>query len=227
MAAPWVLRDTLSALRALHLRWETRRGYQVSDAPAFAPEVVEWFRTALPAVSGYVEYGSGASTILAARAGVRTISVESDPRYAAAVRAALPESAPVTVLDAAIGWTEIWGYPVCTRRTPRRRASWLQYALGPLALAAQEKWTPQLVLVDGRFRFACALAAARAIRRAGTSAEILFDDYAGRPYYAKVEDYLGRPRLMANAALFTVSADATGLRPVTDAAIAEASADYR
>jgi hypothetical protein len=227
MPAPWPLRDTLSMFRALQLRWATRRGHTVGDVPAFAPEVIEWFRAFLPTVSGYIEYGSGASTILAARAGVRTISMETDTRYAAAVRAALPPRAPVTVLEANIGWTENWGYPVCTRRSSARLTSWRNYALAPFDLAEQEKWLPQLVLVDGRFRRACALAAAQAIIAAGAQAEILFDDYLSRSHYAKIEEYLGKPRLMANAALFTVGSSLERRPPVTDAVIREASADYR
>lgn len=227
MAAPWPMRDTLSLVRAVRLRWSTRGGFAVSDVPAFAPEAIDWFRAALPGLSGYIEYGSGASTILAARAGVRTISMESDPRYAAAVRAALPPDAPVTVLDARIGLTEEWGYPVWTRRSRERVASWRQYALAPLALAEREGWVPQLVLVDGRFRAACALAAARAIARAGKSGEILFDDYAGRPYYAAVEKHLGKPRMIANAALFTLDRGRTDEYGITDAVIDEAAEDYR
>lgn len=227
MAAPWPIRDALSLRRALRLRWATRGGFAVSDVPAFAPETIDWFRASLPGLSGYVEYGSGASTILAARAGVRTISMESDPRYAAAVRAALPPDAPVTVLDANIGLTEEWGYPVWTHRTPKRLSKWRQYALAPLDLAEREGWVPQLVLVDGRFRCACALAAARAIARARARGEILFDDYAGRPYYAAVEKHLGKPRLIANAALFTLDPSRSDEYGITDAAIDEAGEDYR
>ncbi len=215
-------------MRAVKLRWQTRAGFTVSDEPAFDPDTDRWFRERLETLDGYVEYGSGASTVLAARRGIRTYSMESDPRYARAVRAALPEASPVTILDANLGLTEYWGYPVATRRTDQRLGSWLNYARQPLAEAARDSWTPALVLVDGRFRCACALAAAQAVQHAGGKAEILFDDYAGRPYYSWIEAHLGAPQMVGRAAIFTVESHASESREqISDALIAEAARDFR
>lgn len=225
MPSHWMLRDPLSMTRAVKLRWQTRNGFSVSDVPAFDAETDSWFRERIATVSHYVEFGSGASTILAARQGVRTISMESDPRYAKAVRAALPEDAPVVILDAKLGLTEYWGYPVATRQTEPHLESWLNYARQPLYDAAREGWTPDLVLVDGRFRCACALAAAQAVQLAGAKAEILFDDYAGRPYYSWIEQHLAAPQMVGRAALFTIGPDLSV--EVSDALIAEAARDFR
>lgn len=226
MAAHWLLHDTLAWLRAIRLRRATRDGYSVSDSPAFDPATDAWFRARLATTRGYVEYGSGASTILAGRAGIPTVSMESDPRYAAAVRAAIPPGAQVTILDAGLGMTEEWGYPVRTRRSAARLERWAHYAGGPLEEAGRQGWTPDLVLVDGRFRRACALSAARAIRSKGGVAELLFDDYAGRPGYRAVERFLGAPRMIGRAALFPIGPGEAGAE-IDDAAVAEAVADFR
>lgn len=61
--------------RAAKLRWATRGGFTVGDVPEFHPDAVAWFRQRIGEVRHYIEYGSGASTVLAARAGVRTISM--------------------------------------------------------------------------------------------------------------------------------------------------------
>ncbi len=226
MAARWIFRDPFSLIRAMRLRWQTRKGFTVSEAPAFDPETDGWFRQRLKTLSGYIEYGSGSSTILAARQGIRTLSMESDPRYANAVRAALPDEAAVTIFDAGIGLTEYWGYPVATRPTDSRYASWLNYVKQPLEEAERRGWVPELVLVDGRFRCACALAAAQFIRRTGASSEILFDDYAGRPNYSWIEAYLGEPEMVGRAAIFAVGSLAAP-KEILGATIAEAARDFR
>jgi hypothetical protein len=228
MAKHWILRDSLSLGRSLRLRWLTRNGFDVSDSPAFDPETTDWFKNRLNSLSHYVEYGSGASTILAARKDIRTISMESDPYYAKAVRAALPKDAPVKILDADLGMTENWGYPVATRRTAERLESWLNYAMRPLTEAVSQGWLPELALVDGRFRCACALASAQAAQRSGSDMEVLFDDYDGRPYYQWVESHLGEPQMIGRAALFRVEGTSSQKSTqITDAVVAAAAQDFR
>jgi hypothetical protein len=228
MASHWILRDPLSAYRALRLRMATRHGYSVSDQPAFDPETAAWFQERLNSLNHYVEYGSGASTVLAARRGIPLVSMESDPRYAAAVRKVLPASADATILDAKLGATEYWGYPVFTRRSADRLARWQYYARAPMVEAESRGWLPELVLVDGRFRCACALAAAQTILAKGAQAEIIFDDYAGRPYYEVVEKYLGRPTMIGRAALFVVGLGVEdGLMSIEDTAVAHFAQDFR
>ncbi|MGB5076829.1 MAG: hypothetical protein WBO17_05055, partial [Sphingorhabdus sp.] len=64
----------------------------VSRNPAFDPETENWFRKHIRSSQSYLEYGAGASTLLAADALVPTISIESDAKYAQSVRDALPTS---------------------------------------------------------------------------------------------------------------------------------------
>lgn len=58
-----------------------------------------------------------------------------------------------------------------------------------------------MVLVDGRFRTGCAMATALRTRKPVT---LLFDDYAPRKQYHKVERWLGAPRLHGRMAEFEV-----------------------
>lgn len=228
MADHWLPHAIGGAVRAARLRWQTRGGFSVGLTPAFAADAAEWFSDRLRQTSHYIEYGSGASTRLAAGAGVCTISMEGDPRYARAVRRALPDDAPVTVLDAELGLTAEWSFPVFTRPSPARLARWRRYATRPLELAASQGWTPQLVLIDGRFRRSCALHAARTIVEAGGSAALFFDDYATRAHYHSVERYLGPPRIIGLSAIFDIGPQSPlGRDGIAEDVLAEAARDFR
>ena len=63
---------------------------------------------------------------------------------------------------------------------------------------------PDFILVDGRYRVACALESARPRVYARASSKLLFDDYALREQYHVVEKYIGPPQRIGRAALFTV-----------------------
>lgn len=228
MADHWLPHALGGMVRAARLRWQTRGGFTVGREPAFHPDAVAWFVRRLSEVDGYVEYGAGASTLLAADRGVRAISMEGDPRYAAAVRSALPAGAPVEVLDAGLGPTAEWSFPVLTRPTPRRLAVWRAYATRPLDQAEAEGWMPQLVLVDGRFRRSCALHAASRIVAAGRTATFLFDDYANRPHYHSVARFLGEPKLFGLSAVFEIGPGSPiAANPPSPTELAEAERDVR
>ena len=65
------------------------------------------------------------------------------------------------------------------------RPGWRRYAELPFEGGG---FTPDLILVDGRFRVACALVTTRELRHLpGTT--LLIDDYAGRPHYHEVERF--------------------------------------
>lgn len=228
MSDHWLPHALGGLVRAARLRWQTRGGFSVGQTPAFSPDAAEWFIDRLRSTSHYVEYGSGASTLLAAQAGVRTISMEGDPRYAQAVRQALPANAPVEVLDAELGLTAEWSFPVFTRQSPERLARWRRYATQPLNLAASEGWTPQLVLIDGRFRRSCALHAAQAIVQAGRSAALFFDDYPNRAHYHSVEEHLGRPTIIGLSAIFEIGPNSPlAAKALSEEVLAEAARDLR
>ncbi|MET4130078.1 hypothetical protein [Roseovarius sp. MBR-6] len=149
-------------------------------------------RAAYEDASAILEYGSGGSTVMASEMpGKRVWSVESDEAWAAMMRGWLKANPPapgttVEVIWADIGPTEDWGHPA-------DKSGYLRYARYPLGIWERTDVTPDLVLVDGRFRTGCALAAAL---HAKGPLRLLFDDYAPRRHYHRIEEFIGAPRRM-------------------------------
>lgn len=140
-----------------------------------------------------LEYGSGGSTVVAAEmGGKRVFSVESDEAWAEMMRGWFAQNPPaagteVDVIWSCIGPTRDWGFP-------RDASGWKHYARYPLRVWDLPAFVqPDVVLVDGRFRTGCALAAALRTARPVT---VLFDDYGPRKQYHRVEAYIGAPRRM-------------------------------
>lgn len=177
------------------------KGFDPPTAPHFDSDTNAWFCDRLSRSKFYLEYGSGGSTLLAARLNVKTISVEGDRFYAKAVKNALPEDHAVVMLTPDIGLTKQWSAPLFWASKKGKT-----YVSAPFALIATE--VPDLILVDGRYRVACALEAARQTNIRKSSATILFDDYVDRPHYHEIEKLLGAPKLVGRAAIFEVGIDA-------------------
>ncbi len=134
-----------------------------------------------------LEYGSGGSTLVAAEGGAAVWSVESDADWAAKMRgwfAANPARGAAQIHHVDIGPTRDWGHPA--DETGFRR--WPDYALS--VWDRPDFAHPDVVLVDGRFRVGCFLSVLYRISR---PVVLLFDDYANRPGYHRVEE-LVKPR---------------------------------
>ncbi len=137
----------------------------------------------------YLEYGSGGSTILAAHYVPTIVSVESDGRFHKQLEkriANLGLKAKVHLLHADIGWTEDFGYPIFKRQTPNRIMRWSEYTKAPWPKLAELGVKPDTVLIDGRFRVACAL---RTLLEVDENCSILVDDYVGRTPYECITRY--------------------------------------
>lgn len=159
------------------------------------------YRDRLAQSRSYLEYGSGSSTLHAGRAGVPTVAVEGDRWFARAVMKALPAGAPVRFALPDIGLTIGLCRPYHTEPTPRRMRRWARYVQAPYALL---DGFPDFILIDGRFRLACALEAVRRARAGNHAVTIMFDDYANRPRYHGIEAYAGAPHIVGRAAFFEV-----------------------
>lgn len=188
----------------LRLRSRTIGGLIVSESPAFDPEFEFHFRSTIARARYYLEFGSGASTLLAARSGTRTICIESDRRFARAVSKSVAFSDRVTVCHVDIGLTEEWGNPVFAKPTRKRLTRWSRYTGAAFDLIAADDGFPDMVLVDGRFRVACVLATAYHALQAGATTTVYLDDYSLRPHYKVVENYLGKPKMIGRAASFDI-----------------------
>lgn len=144
-----------------------------------------------------LEYGSGGSTVLAAKAGCHVIAVESDKAWAEKLAASLPplsSSALVHYVD--IGRTGPWGMP----RNDKHFARFHQYALS--VWDRPDLGEPDLVLIDGRFRSACLVAVMLRAKRPTT---VLFAEYAARGYYHRVEKLARKEEMIGRMARFTVT----------------------
>lgn len=168
---------------------------ELTFPPAEAAEV----RAAYEGARAILEYGSGGSTVMAAEMpGRRVTAVESDRAWALGMRAWFRENPPaegseVEILWSDIGPTKEWGHPA-------DETGWKRWARYPLKVW-ERGVDPDVVLVDGRFRVGCALAA---LFRARRPFRLLFDDYAPRQHYHVAAEYLGRPRMAGRMAVWEV-----------------------
>lgn len=144
-----------------------------------------------------LEYGSGGSTILAAKLGKHVIGVESDRLWAERLGTCLTEiSDKAQVHHVDIGPTKRWGIP--------KQASFFR----SFHLYATSVWDrpdlgePDLVLIDGRYRASCL---ATVMLRTKHPVTVLFDDYVGRRYYQAVEFLARKEEVVGRMARFTVT----------------------
>lgn len=185
-------------------------GAEVSASPWFDDETLAWFTDRLPRTKSYLEFGSGGSTVMAARMGIPTISVEGDHFFAGEVAKKIGTGHKVQLLRPPIGMTGLWGVPIPGSPTPGRVKKWRSYIDLPFRVLEQSgQEFPDLFLVDGRFRTACALRAALETKRAGRHAELLFDDYerVNTNNYHKAEEILGAPTRIGRSAVFKLGPD--------------------
>ncbi len=209
-------RRLVSPVRLIRFFYVQRvKGFGPPNGPHLDDETAGWLANQLRATKLFVEFGCGGSTLMADGLAVPTISVESDPYYAAAVRSALSHHETTEILTLDMGITREWGMPMFFAKKKG-----LRYATAPFERLGSR--SPDLILVDGRYRVACALESAAQVARTGGPSKMLVDDYADRPAYHILEYYLGSPDRIGRAALFVV-----GARDIPEQVIHEYSTDAR
>ena len=153
-------------------------GFTINSTPALDDKGLQFFRSAIKQSRIYLEFGSGGSTIVASTFVTKLVSVETDRVFAEAVRRALPKTdAEIHLLTPHIGITAEWGYPIFARPSPRRQARWKRLPTAPWNVLASD--VPDLILIDGRMRVACAL---QSLLHVTDHTRLLIDDYVGRKY---------------------------------------------
>lgn len=174
----------------------------IRQTPWMSPPAIRLLGHLLSTSASYLEYGAGGSTRYAASHGVpRIASVESDPRFLKAVDHFIGQDAPDAdwhPLFVNLGQTGPLGYPRSLRPNP----SWIRYPLTPWA----RDLDPDLILIDGRFRLACALAAAH-YARAGTL--VMIDDYSLRPWYWSIQKVMPEVERAGRARVFQVTGESS------------------
>lgn len=174
---------------------ESFAGFQLT----FPPEAARMVRDRYARAGTILEYGSGGSTFLALQSGAGFVmSVESDRRWAATIDRRLGEAFDkdrFRIHHADIGKTRKWGHPADA-------SGFQRYHLYPLGVFDQPWYRqPDLVLIDGRFRTACFVAA---MLRTSRPVEVLFDDYFDRPHYHWVEEFFRPVETAGRMARFEV-----------------------
>ncbi len=178
-------------------------GFNVPQSPHFeSDEATGWFLERLKASKKYLEYGTGGSTYTAAKFGIEFIAVDSDPYFLKSVRKhihkdGLDKPGGQTYHHANIGLTGFWGYPLrsADNSSPKRLAQFRNYS-DPPKECFDGNVRPDLVLVDGRFRVACALKALRMLQNE-REWTIVIDDYATRPQYSVISTVVDIDRVVA------------------------------
>ena len=165
----------------------------------FIPEVGDLVRAHYEKANVILEFGSGGSTVMASEMPGKTIySVESSRVWTKMMRHWFDEAQPISLPQMQhvnIGPTGKWG-------TPKDGTGFKRYHLYPLSVWDTEGFKhPDVILVDGRFRVACALTA---MLRCTKKTTLLFDDYEGRKGYHVLEEFLEKEEVVGNMARFTV-----------------------
>ncbi|MCW8970916.1 MAG: hypothetical protein OQK23_06625 [Rhodospirillales bacterium] len=167
----------------------------------FPPDVAAYVEKTYAAAEVIFEYGSGGSTVMAAEMPGKTIvTVESDADWAASMNAVLDGagilSRPV-ILHADIGPTGDWGAPV----SEEKWRNFPDYSFGLWEHARRRALKPDVILIDGRFRVGCFLAACLNVTRRTT---VLFDDYRDRENYHLAGSLFPPERFIDRMAVFTI-----------------------
>ncbi|WP_027467441.1 hypothetical protein [Deefgea rivuli] len=190
------------------------QGFAVPSAPHFDSDATSlWFEQKLQASQNYLEFGSGGSTYLAAKLNKPFVCIDSDRFFLRAVKQKITTDGlfnPVTqcYLQRNIGFTREWSQPVIwASLSQSRQTKFRRYSDFPAELF-QNNHTPDLILIDGRFRVACALKVIRALH-AQSGWTLVVDDYVGRAEYmvitqfARLDGYVGRMAVFSAALAWT------------------------
>lgn len=170
--------------------------------PFMSDEKIKLLSNSLDRASHYLEYGMGGSTLLAAEKSlISIVSIDTSEEWISKVKASLENSkitANIRLLYVNLGMTLVWGYPVDELEVK----NWPQYYASPWIEYKNSDSSPDLILIDGRFRSPCFL---YSIIHCKAGTRILWDDYLNRPEYHFVERVLPPQGIIDDMAIFTVN----------------------
>jgi hypothetical protein len=152
------------------------------------------FKRLLSDCEVYAEYGCGASTLWVANNTACTIySVDTSTEWIERTRIGCTRSNNINFHLTNVGPLGKWGRPLSYDLSENFEdyANWFW----------RGKISPDIILVDGRFRVYCFLTS---LLFAKEGAKIIFDDYANRRHYHFVENFLKPVEKCGRQALFIV-----------------------
>ena len=170
--------------------------------PHMSVEKIQLLTDSFLRATNYLEYGIGGSTVLAAQKTMQTIiAIDSSEEWIGKVKTDIEKSVfsgNIILLHANLGTTADWGYP----SNELMVKNWPQYYASPWTSFRNFNLSPDLILIDGRFRTSCFLYSLLHCK-AGT--RILWDDYLNRPEYHFVEKVLQPQGLIEDMAIFSTN----------------------
>lgn len=180
------------------------KGFDVPTEPYFDPVSLPFFIEKLKSSKQYLEYGSGGSTVYAATLAKNFTTVDSDKFFLRDVQkkissAGLSGRGSQKYIHADIGLTKAWGTPLFSYKNKGRLAKWENYSGIPWQ--GEVDFLPDLILIDGRFRIACALKTIKYLYRKNAWL-MLVDDYVGRDQYKAIEQFATLDKLVGRMAVF-------------------------
>ncbi|WP_052012594.1 tetratricopeptide repeat protein [Pectobacterium betavasculorum] len=169
----------------------------IPDMPRMSEKETQLFERYVKKATRYFEFGSGGSTKLATRNNVEVFGVESDKIWVETLKIEVGPLCKVEYVD--IGPTKAWGYPV----DDTHRDKFPHYSEAIL----QYDRAFNFILVDGRFRVACALNAIKhTLENQKNIADtvIFIHDFWDRPDYHVVLDFLDTSEKAETAGAFKI-----------------------
>ena len=154
------------------------------------------FKELIKSSKVYGEYGCGLSTIWAAKETNSLVcSVDTSKEWIDKVNndLSLDQQKRVIIHHIDVGECHNWGFP----KSYKYRHNFIKY----IESIWIRKPTPDLILIDGRFRVSCFL---MSLLSASEGAHIIFDDYVNRHHYHVVEEYVDVEKIYGRQALFIV-----------------------
>lgn len=150
---------------------------------------ISFFKKYLEKCTNYLEYGSGGSTLFAIENGVNNIiSIETDRQWYNKLTANTVIKQNITNGNLQLilhslncAWWEYVSWNKNPKKHPVDSGVWKKYSDLPITMQS-----PDLILIDGRFRVAVLL---KLFNRIDDNTMILFHDYTIRPQYHVVEKF--------------------------------------
>lgn len=163
------------------------------------------FEKIISNANSYLEYGSGASTIYVANRGLeKGISIEGDRKWKQVLERKL-KSNNVRIVHRNIGLTGPFSDPIISYLFPLSRK---RIEMFKLYSEPPKEFLPDVILIGGKFRVACALKTLLHFRTVKHNTwTIIFDDYVERTQYHIVELFFEDKELNGEMAYFTGYAD--------------------
>ena len=158
----------------------------IPNKPQFSYKDLTYFKKLIKNKKNIIEYGMGGSTIYLIKSNKNLVSVETDKNFLEIIKSKLHNIRlnKSILFYENIGETNLWGYPIDNRINKKNLNRWKKYVKSPWKYIKSKNF-PNVILIDGRFRVACAVLALKKIKFKRQSL-VFFDDFNKRDYYNDV-----------------------------------------